>query len=138
MDRSVDVADLKDFLDCYSHPLNPEQRYIDLKVYKDAETTKEVLKFKLFPVFINYQHLYLLEDIVEEFGCQDSRQLLDEYKSTFSLKRKLNTMPAPITDGEIEQSHGVKKLRVVVEATHRTPQLNESKRLVKQWRRQLE
>ena len=113
LDRSVNVADLKDFLDYYSHPLYPEQRYIDLKIYKDAKTTKEVLK-SLFPVFINYQHLYLLEDIVEEFGHEDSRQLLDEYKSTFDRKRKLNTMPAPITDEEIEQSHGVKKLRVFV------------------------
>ena len=72
LDQSVNVTDLKDFLDCYSHPLYPEQRYIDRKVYKNAKTTKAVLK-SLCPTFINYQHLSLLEDIVEEFGCEESR-----------------------------------------------------------------
>ena len=53
LDKSVDMAKLKDFLDCYSHPLYPEQLYVNPKIYKDANTTKQLLK-SLCPQFINF------------------------------------------------------------------------------------
>ena len=45
-----------------------------------------------------------MEDIVEEFGNDDARKLLQEYRSVFGKKQKLTVMPAPIMDEEIEQS----------------------------------
>ena len=78
LDKSVDMVKLKDFLDCYSHPLYPEQRYVHPKIYKDASTTKQLIK-SLFPEFINFMHYYLLEDIVEKFGCDKAKEVLQEY-----------------------------------------------------------
>ena len=115
LDKSVDMAKLKDFLDCYSHPLNPEQHYVHPKIYKDANTTKQLIK-SLFPQFINFMHYYLLEDIVGKFGCDKAKEVLQQYTDQmYSRKRKLNSLPSPITDEEIEQFHGTKTLKVQVE-----------------------
>ena len=112
LDKSVDMAKLKDFLDCYSHPLYPEQPYVSPKTYKDANTTKQLIK-SLCPQFINFMHYYLLEDIVRKFGCDKAIEILQQYTGIkYSQKRKLNSLPGPITDGEIEQFHGTKKLKL--------------------------
>ena len=114
LDKSVDMAKLKDFLDCYSHPLYPERLYVNPKIYKDANTTKKLIK-SLCPQFINFMHYYLLEDIVRKFGCDRAKKVLQQYTDQYSHKKKLNDLPGPITDGEIEQFHGTRKLKVQVE-----------------------
>ena len=115
LDKSVDMAKLKDFLDCYSHPLYPEQLYVHPKTYKDANTTKQLIK-SLCPQFINFMHYYLLEDIVRKFGCDKAKEVLQQYTDKkYSHKRKLNSLPNPITDEEIEQFYGTKKLKVQIE-----------------------
>ena len=115
LDKSINMARLKDFLDCYSHPLYPEQLYVNPKIYKDANTTKQLIK-SLCPQFINFMHYYLLEDIVRKFGCDRAKEVLQQYTDQkFSRKRKLKDLPSPITDGEIEQFHGTKKLKVKIE-----------------------
>ena len=114
LDKSVDMAKLKDFLDCYSHPLYPEQLYVNPKIYKDANTTKKLIK-SLCPQFINFMHYYLLEDIVRKFGCDRAKKVLQQYTDQYSHKKKLSDRPGPITDGEIEQFHGARKLKVQVE-----------------------
>ena len=120
LDESVDMAKLKDFLDCYSHPLSPEKPYVDPKFYKDANTTKELIK-SLCPRFINFMHYYLLEDVVETFGCDRAKEVLQQYTDQiYSRKRKLNSLPGPITDGEIEQFQDTKKLKVQVEGDANT------------------
>ena len=115
LDKSVDMAKLKDFLDCYCHPLYPQELYVNPKTYKDANTTKQLIK-SLCPQFINFIHYYLLEDIVRKFGCDKAIEILQQYTGMkYSRKRKLNSLPGPITDGEIEQFHGTKKLKLKVE-----------------------
>ena len=114
LDKSVDIAKLKDFLDCYSHPLYPEQPYIHPKIYKDTNTTKKVIK-SLCPKFINFMHYYLLEDIVESFGCDRAKEILQQYiEQKDSKKRKLEDLPGPITEREIERFYGTKRLKVKV------------------------
>ena len=115
LNTSVEISELKEFLESYCHPLYPEQPYVAPKIYGNATTTKEVLK-SLFPQYINYIHYYLLEDIVVTFGCDRAKEVLQQYTDQkYSHKRKLNDQPGPITDGEIEQFHGTKKLKVQVE-----------------------
>ena len=112
---SVEISELKEFLKNYCHPLYPEQPYVAPKIYENATTTEEVLK-SLFPQYINYIHYYLLEDIVVKFGCDRAKEVLQQYTDQmYSRKRKLNDLPRPITDGEIEQFHGTNKLKVQVE-----------------------
>ena len=114
LDKSVDMAKLKDFLGCYSHPLYPEQPYIHPNIYKDANTTKELIK-SLSPQFINYMQYYLLEHIVGSFGCDTAKEVLQQYIGQKNIrKRKLKHLPAPITNGEVEQFHGTKRLKVSV------------------------
>ena len=115
LNTSVQTSELKEFLESYCHPLYPEQYYVDPKIYGAATTTKEVLK-SLFPQYINYMHYYLLEEIVEAFGCDKAKKVLQQYTDQMcSRKRKLSDLPGPITDGEIEQFHGTKKFKVQVE-----------------------
>ena len=109
----VQVSELKTFLESYCHPLHPEQFYIDPKIYRDASTSEQVVK-SLFPQFINYVHNYLLEDIVVRFQCDRAKEVLQQYTEQID-SCKLDNLPGPITDGEIEQFYGTKRLRVEVE-----------------------
>ena len=114
LNTSVQISKLKEFLKSYCHPLHPEEHYVEPKIYGTATTTKELLEI-LVPQYINYMHHYLLEDIVVTFGCDRAKEVLQQYiDQKYSRKRKLNSLPGPITDGEIEQFHGTKKLKVEV------------------------
>ena len=98
LNTSVEISELKKFLKSYCHPLHPE-----------------LLEF-LFPQYINYIHYYLLENIVVKFGCDKAKEVLQQYTGQkYSHKKKLSSLPGPITDGEIEQFHGTNKLKVQVE-----------------------
>ena len=111
----VQVSELKTFLESYCHPLHSEHLYIDPKIYNDANTTELVLKC-LFPQYINYVHNYLLEDIVVRFKCDRAKDVLQQYTEQIdSCKSKLKDLPDPITNGEIEQFHGTKRLKVELE-----------------------
>ena len=115
LNNSVEISELKEFLESYCHPLYPEQPYVAPQIYGNAKTTKEVLK-SLFPQYINYMHYYLLEDIVEAFDCEKAKEVLQQYTDQkYSRNRKLKDLPGPITDGEIEQFYGTKTLKVQVE-----------------------
>ena len=116
---SVDVSELKIFLKSYCHPLDPEHLYVDPKIYRDASTTSEIIE-SLFPQYINYMHYYLLEEIIARFECDKARKVLQQYtEQKYSRKRKLEDLPGPITNGEIEHFHGAKRLKVEVkEDTH--------------------
>ena len=107
----VDVNELKRYLRFYSHPLYPERPLVEAKIFKKAKTVGKVLE-SLWPQYINYMHLSLLENIVEEFHCVEASRLLEDYKGTIDRKRKLSDLPSPLTDEEVEQSTGVKKLKV--------------------------
>ena len=113
----VQVSELKTFLENYCHPLYPEQLYIDPKIYRDASTTEQVMK-SLVPQHINYMHYFLLEDIVLTFECNRAKEVLQQYieyiEQKNNKKRKLEDLPGPITNGEIEQFHGTKRLKVEV------------------------
>ena len=116
LDKRINMGELKVFLRFYGHPLYPERSYVEPKEYKDAKSTRELLE-TLWPQFINYMHYYLLEDIIEEFECEDAMKVLQRYKRGYNRKRKLSDLPAPLTDDEIEQSTGVKKLKVKVKGS---------------------
>ena len=115
LNTSVQISTLKNFLKSYCHPLYPEKHYVDPHIYETATTTKELLEI-LVPQYINYVHYYLLKDIVVTFGCDRAIQILQQYTDEkYSRKRKLEDLPGPTTDEEIEQFHGAKKLKVQVE-----------------------
>ena len=109
---NVDV--IKKFLKRYSHPLYPEKRYIEPHVYCDAKTVADILD-SLFPQYINYMEHYVLEEIVDKFGDTECRECFQKYEQFFRRSmRKLRDHPAPLTDEEIEQSSGQKRLKVTI------------------------
>ena len=120
LNECIDVDTLKKFLKFYSHPLYPDKHYIASHVYCNAKTVADTI-FSLFPQYMNYMDHYILENIVKEFGNEECRKYFQEYKELFQRSmRKLRDHPAPVTDEEIEQSSGQKKLKVTTSGDART------------------
>ena len=120
LNECIDVDTLKEFLELYSHPLYPEKHYVASHVYCNAKTVADTI-FSLFPQYMNYMDHYILENIVEEFGNEECREYLQEYRELLERSmRKLRGHPAPVTDEEIEQSSGQKRLKVTTSGDART------------------
>ena len=110
--KSVDVDELKEFLNNYSNPMFPEETYIEASVYESAQTAGEVIS-RLKPLYINYVQYHFLDEIIDIFGNDECRKHFNEYEQTFKrLVRKLRHHPAPITDEEVECSIGQKPLKI--------------------------
>ena len=109
----VDPCKLVGFLDCFSHPFKPDNRYIQSDDYKSAATTSEIIQ-SLFPKFINYENTRLLEQIVQRFGCDKCKAALQEYQQHYSnsTDKKLCNMPNAVSEEELDRATGVKRLRV--------------------------
>ena len=112
LNECTDVDTLKGFLRLYCHPFYPEKHYVEPHVYCNAKTVADTI-FSLVPLYMNYMDHYILENIVEEFGNKECGEYFQEYKKLFERSmRKLQCHPAPVTDEEIEQSSGQKRLKV--------------------------
>ena len=83
LERSVDANELKDFLRYFCHPQSPQQLCVDPRVYEGATTTKDILK-QLCPQYINPVELFVLEGIVEIFGSDQCKKLLQEFQTKFT------------------------------------------------------
>ena len=104
LEECTNVDTLSGFLTMFSHPLYPERRYVEPRVYSSAKTIKDLL-LGLFPQYINYKDHYLLKEIAESSGNDECKQCCQEYKCIINRAvRKLHNHPAPITDDEIEES----------------------------------
>ena len=112
LEECTNVDVLKKFLKFYTHPLYPEKQYIEPRVYRDAETVRDIV-YSLFPEYINYMQHYILDMIVEKFGNMECKEVLLEYKRCFQRSvRRLRDHPAPVTDEEIEAFSGQSRLKV--------------------------
>ena len=124
LQQYTDVHSLKNFLRYFSHPLYPEKLYIEPCVYCDATTASDVI-FSLTPMYINFIHHYLLQEIVDKFGNEECKHHYQKYEQTFQRSvRKLRHHPAPVTDDIIEQCSSQKRLKVSVDGdvNRSTPQ----------------
>ena len=124
LNKCTKVNDLKKFLYLYSHPLYPDKRYVEPRVYHNAQTVADVV-FSLFPQYINYMQHDTLKDIVDKFGDEECTKFLQEYEQFFQRSvRKLRDHPAPVTDEEVEQFSGQKRCKVTISGDARatTPQ----------------
>ena len=120
LNECTTVDTLKEFLELYSHPLYPEKLYVEPHVYRNAKTVADTIH-SLFPQYMNYMDHYILENIVEQFGNEECRKYFQEYRELFQRSmRKLRGHPAPVTDEEIEQSSGQKRLKVTTSGDART------------------
>ena len=121
----TDVDTLKKFLKFYSHPLYPEKRYIEPRVYCDAKTVEDIVS-SLFPEYINYMQHYILDKIVDIFGNEECKVCLQKYEQFFQRSvRKLRDHPAPVTDEEIEQFSGRTRFKVTTSGDVRATTLHD-------------
>ena len=104
---------LKEFLLRQSHILYPESKYIDPLLLAHADSVPEILD-TLSPQYINFLNWSLLLQISDDFN-PPSRHTLEEYTSQFPPSTRLKALPDPLSEEEIVEFHGVKRLRVTCE-----------------------
>ena len=104
---------LKEFLLRQSHILYPESKYIDPFLLAHADSVPEILD-TLSPQFINFLNWSLLLQISDAFNLP-SRYIIEEYTSQFPPSTRLKTLPDPLSEEEIVELHGVKRLTVTCE-----------------------
>ena len=112
LSKKVDVDRLKTFLRVFRCP-NTTKPYVSPDLYKHCKTTSEVL-LSLEPLLINAMHPYLLRRIIENFGCEESRQAVREYDAKFPRTIALKNLGDPVPEWMIAACHGAKKIVVVV------------------------
>ena len=100
LDESTDLETLKCFLDLLSHP-RTFQPYINIKLYEHCRTPQEIVK-ALHPQYINHLNTYLLRQIVNKFGNEQSKTLLKEYEDNSLRKKPLKKMRLQTSDEEME------------------------------------
>ena len=115
---AVEPCELKEYLCCLCHPLWPDEPCVQSRLYESATTTSEIIQ-NLFPKLINYQNTGLLRQIVLRFGCDECKAALQEYLQHYSkfTDKKLCNMPNAVSDEELDQATGVKRLRVETNLT---------------------
>ena len=112
LNKTAEVEDLKDFLEFLCHP-RTGQRYINIKLYSQCVTPRDIIK-ALSPQYINFMHTHLLKRIVRKFGNEQSITLLRQYEDNFPCKKPLKRMCDPLTLEDMEDCHGSKRMRIVL------------------------
>ena len=110
LDNSANIKRLKLFLKFLCHP-RTQECYIDFKLFQHCRTPGKIIE-ALHPQYINFMHTHLLREIVNKFGDEQSKTLLQQYEDNFPRKKPLKRMRDPIPDEETEDCHGSKKIKV--------------------------
>ena len=108
--EAVSPSELKGFLLRQTHILYPESKYIDPLLLAYADSVPEILD-ALSPQYINYLNWSLLLQIGDTFNPQ-SRHTIEEYTSQFPPSTQLKILPDPLSEDEIVELNGVKRLTV--------------------------
>ena len=77
LERSLKPDDLKEFLRYFCNPSFPEHCLVDKQLYSDLDSTSQILD-SLHPTYINPANLFLLQEIVDNFGSKPSKKLLHD------------------------------------------------------------
>lgn len=80
--QGVDVGEIKESLDCLTNPQCPRQLCVPPRVYRNATTTKKLLK-QLCPTYVNPEDIFILEEIVSEFGSRRCKKELKDYTDVY-------------------------------------------------------
>ena len=114
LNKSTPVNKLKRFLSILCHPLMPEKNFITRSIYEQKCTTKDII-FSLIPQYINYLSFSLLEEIIDTFDNREAKAALIAYKrETRKCRLKELHVSPPVSDEEIDDFHGQKRLKVTV------------------------
>ena len=113
LEQSVETSELKEFLLSFNHILYPESRYIDSSLVKRAKSMSEVFT-ALNPQVMNFLNWGILQKVV---GAFDSKLIpaVQAYTARFPPHTRLSTLPDPLSEKQISEFSGLKKLRVAVD-----------------------
>ena len=111
--ESVETGKLKEFLLNFNHILYPESHYVDSSLLKDAKSVSEVFT-ALNPQVMNFLNWGILPKVV---GAFDSKLIpaVQAYTTRLPPHTRLSTLPDPLSEEQILELSGVKKLRVTVD-----------------------
>ena len=107
---TVEVSQLKEFLQGFSHILYPETQYIDHSVLNNADSIPHIFT-ALQPQFINFLNWGILWKAADTFGI-DIAPAFQLYKSRLPSDTPLSALPDPQSEKEILEFKIVQKLRV--------------------------
>ena len=105
--ETVEVSQLKEFLQGFSHILYPESQYIDPSVLNNADSIFHVFT-ALQPQFINFLNWGILRKTADAFDIE----IAPAYKIRLPSDTPLSTLPDPQSEKEISEFKIVQKLRV--------------------------
>lgn len=86
-DRSVDIDELKGcYLRVFCDPKEPSCLYVSPEAYQDLASAGKVLVQEcLVPKYVSCTNVYLLERLVNNFGCSSCKKLLTDYITKYGL-----------------------------------------------------
>ena len=108
--ETVEVSQLKEFLQGFSHILYPESQYIDPSVLNNADSIPHIFT-ALQPEFINFLNWGILWKAADAFGIEIA-PTFQVYKSRLPSDTPLSALPDPQSEKEISEFKIVQKLRV--------------------------
>ena len=105
--ETVEVSQLKEFLQGFGHILYPESQYIDPSVLNNADSIPHIFT-ALQPQFINFLNWGILRKTADAFDIE----IAPAYKIRLPSDTPLSTLPDPQSEKEISEFKIVQKLRV--------------------------
>ena len=105
--ETVEVSQLKEFLQGFSHILYPESQYIDPSVLNNADSIPHIFT-ALQPQFINFLNWGILRKTADAFDIE----IAPAYKIRLPSDTPLSTLPDPQSEKEISEFKIIQKLRV--------------------------
>ena len=107
---TVEVSQLKEFLQSFSHILYPETQYIDPSVLNNADSIPHIFT-ALQPQFINFLNWGILWRAADAFDIEIA-PVFQLYESRLPSDTPLSTLPDPQSEKEISEFKIFQKLRV--------------------------
>ncbi len=127
MNRVLKVETLKLFLRSF-RDVRTGVPYVDSTIYQNCSSTDKVLEALLEQHRFHSIQLSLLSTIVDNYGCDVSKNLLQEYKSIIPKSSPLKRLRNELTNEEIESSCAAKKLKVEIRGSSDTCTLEDVER----------
>ncbi len=122
--RAVSADDLKDYLRRYRHPTS-KRPYLDSSLYNKCTSTKEILNVLQDHCYIHPTQVCLLRRIVQKYGCDECKRLLQEYEAKIPMTAPVKRRRDFPSDADTDTSRSTKKVKVTVEGNPDTCSLQD-------------
>ncbi len=126
--RAVSADTLKDYLQRYRHPIS-NRPYLDSSLYNECTSTKEILNILQVHCYIHPTQVRLLRRIVQKYGCNECKRLLQEYEEKIPMTATLKKRRDFPSCADVDTMHITKKVKVIVEGSPDTYSLQEVEKI---------